>query len=73
MIIPLIQPGIDSRVLAMLTGKEHILFDFRQPQAALETFLNYLLDLKNKQEATQRMALFSFATLLIIALTSDTK
>ncbi len=73
LIIPLVQPGIDARVLAMLTGREYISFDFHRPQAALATFLNYLRDLKTKEEANQQMALFSFATLLIVALASNSK
>jgi hypothetical protein len=68
LIIPLIQPGIRADVLAMLSGREHIPFDFHRPQVALAAFLNYLQELKNKQEANQGMALFTFATLLILAL-----
>ena len=68
LIIPLVQPGIEANVLAMLSGREHIPFDFHRPQAALATFLNYLQELKNKEEANQRMALFTFAALLIVAL-----
>jgi hypothetical protein len=73
LIIPLVQPGIDARVLAMLTGKEYITFDFQHSHAPLQTFLIYLSNLKNRAEEGQRMALFSFATLLILALTSGGK
>lgn len=68
LIIPLVQPGLDERMFAMLHGREYIPFDFTTPYAAVETLLNYLHDLRTQAES--RLALFSFSALLLLALSS---
>lgn len=52
-IIPLVQPGIQKQALAMLEGREHIVFDFYNPENALLTLLNYLQRLKTVKENEQ--------------------
>ena len=68
LIIPLVQPGLDQRMFAMLQGREYIPFDFTAPHVAVETLLNYLHDLRTQAES--RLALFSFSALLLLALSS---
>lgn len=56
LIIPLVQPGIPERSLAMLEGREYIPFDFYNPQGALLKLLSYLqqqLRLKKAKENEQ--------------------
>jgi len=68
LIIPLVQPGLDQRMFAMLQGREYIPFDFTNPSMAVETLLNYLHDLRTQAES--RAALFGFSALLLLALSS---
>lgn len=74
LVIPLVQPGVDQRSLAMLAGREYICFDFLKPQTALQTFLNWLNCLsaqKSQMEANRNVALFALAGLLLVALSQD--
>ena len=52
LIVPLVQPGVEQRSLAMLAGLEYVLFDFSNPQEGLAKLLSYLqhLNLKKSQE-----------------------
>lgn len=65
-IVPLVQPGIDERSLAMLQGIEHIPFDFGNPQPGLVALLNYLQTAKLTKERNQ--ALLAFGALIAGAL-----
>jgi hypothetical protein len=71
LIIPLVQPGIDRRCLAMLEGREHIPFDFHRPENVLNTFLTSLYRLtaaKQLQEQQRATALLGFGFLILLAL-----
>jgi hypothetical protein len=78
LIIPLVQPGIDNRHLAMLAGREYIPFDFQDPRAGLESFLGSLYRLKvfkqamaeQQQTANRNLALLGLGGLFLLALTS---
>jgi TIR domain-containing protein len=66
LIIPLVQPGLDQRALAMLQGREYVSFDYGNPQEAMGTLIPYLVQLKAKKESVQ--ALLALAGLVIGAL-----
>lgn len=53
LIIPLVWPGVESRSLAMLQGREYIPFDPRNPAASLPTLFSSLQTQKAKKEAGQ--------------------
>ncbi len=61
LIIPLVQPGIQERSLAMLDGREYIPFDFYNPQGALLKLLSYL-----QQQLRLKKAKVNEQTILII-------
>ena len=65
LIVPLVQPGIDHRSLAMLTGREYVPFDFRNPELGLTTLLTFLHNQKVKKESAQTV--FAFAALVAAA------
>ncbi len=65
-IIPLVQPGIQKRALAMLEGREYIFFDFNKPQEALSTLLSYLQKLRKVKE-NERAILMGLGGLIIVA------
>jgi len=70
-IIPLVQPGIPERSLAMLEGREYISFDFYNPQVALLKLLNYLqkqLRLKKAKENEQTILMLIILGLFLLAL-----
>lgn len=74
LIIPIVQQGISPGALAMLSGREYIPFDYRCPQAALETFLQSLYQLsasKTQSEANRNIGLLAFGSLILMALLSD--
>ena len=52
-IIPIVQMGIQKQTLAMLEGREYIIFDFYSPENSLSTLLNYLRQLKTVKENEQ--------------------
>ncbi|MCL0080189.1 toll/interleukin-1 receptor domain-containing protein [Dehalococcoidia bacterium] len=64
-IIPLVQPGIAQQSLAMLEGREYILFDFYDPNNALVTLLTYLQQLKEAKE-NQRAMLMGLGGLIFL-------
>jgi len=66
LIIPLVWTNIQKPTLAMLEGREYVLFDPASPQAALGTLLTYLQQLKAKKEATQ--AVVGFGALIVAAI-----
>lgn len=55
-IVPLVQPGIDQRALAMLTGVEYIAFDYEHPARGLASLLKYLHRAKLGHEQAQALA-----------------
>jgi hypothetical protein len=65
-VVPLVQPGIDQRSLAMLQGVDYISFDFRSPQPALAALLAHLQRAKLAKERTQ--ALLALGALVVAAL-----
>jgi hypothetical protein len=74
LVIPLVQPGVDARALAMLTGKEYIPFDFTRPYDTLQAFLDSLARLsaiKCQEETNRNMALFALGSLIVLALAHD--
>jgi hypothetical protein len=74
LVIPMVQPGVDPRALAMLEGRQYIPFDFLKPQAALQIFLDWLNRLstqKSQVEAGRNLALFGLAALLLTALSDE--
>ena len=66
-IIPLVQPGVSQRCLAMLEGVEYIPFDLTNPELALSRLLNYLGKLKEARERDQAI-LMGLGTLFFLAL-----
>jgi hypothetical protein len=68
-IIPLVQPGVSPRCLAMLEGVEYISFNPKSPELALSHLLNYLVRLKDARETDQAI-LLGLGTLFILALLS---
>ena len=68
-IIPLVQPGVSQRCLAMLEGVEYIPFNPDNPELALSRLLNYLGKLKEVRETDQAI-LMGLGTLFLLALLS---
>jgi hypothetical protein len=68
-IIPLVQPGVSPRCMAMLEGVEYISFNPENPELALSHLLNYLGRLKEARETDQAI-LMGLGTLFILALLS---
>ena len=68
-IIPLVQPGVSPKCLAMLEGVEYIPFNPDNPELALSRLLNYLGRLKDTRETDQAI-LMGLGTLFILALLS---
>ncbi len=70
-IIPLVQPGIPERSLAMLVeGREYIPFDFYNPQGALLKLHDYLqqqLRLKKAKENEQTILMLIILGLFFLA------
>ena len=66
LIIPLVEPGVDLRCLAMLEGHEYIEFDFKNPEEALLILLPHLKNLKQAKENTQ-MAILGLGALVALA------
>lgn len=69
LIIPLVQPGVSSRSLAMLEGIEYIHFDLRNPQGALARLLDYLKKFKQSREKDQAI-LMGLGVLVLLGLLS---
>ena len=65
LIVPIVERGVDTRSLAMLTGREYIPFDPDNPIAALKTLLQYLVARKSGKEHNQ--AIFVVAGFLLFA------
>lgn len=68
-IIPLVQPGVSPRCMAMLQGVEYISFNPGNPELALSHLLNYLGKLKDARETDQAI-LMGLGTLFFLALLS---
>ena len=68
-IIPLVQPGVSPKCLAMLEGVEYIPFNPDNPELALSHLLNYLGRLKDARKTDQAI-LMGLGTLFILALLS---
>jgi hypothetical protein len=66
LIIPLVQPGIQTASLAMLEGRESVPFDFRNPQQALLKLLPYLQRLKQVKE-NQQVVLLGIGAIIALA------
>ena len=73
LIIPLVQPGISNDRLAMLQGREYILFDFLNPEDGLLSLLNYLQRLKKAKEKEQVFLMGIIGTIIFLALVSEQK
>ena len=71
-IIPLVQPGVSPRCLAMLEGLEYISFDPENPELALSHLLNYLGKLKDARETDQAI-LMGLGAIFLLALLSKNK
>ncbi|MBI4283102.1 MAG: toll/interleukin-1 receptor domain-containing protein [Chloroflexi bacterium] len=72
LVIPLVQPGVSKKCLAMLEGVEYITFDPTEPETALTRLLDYLAKLKESREA-DHLALWGLATLALLAFLSKGK
>ncbi|MBI1805651.1 MAG: toll/interleukin-1 receptor domain-containing protein [Ignavibacteria bacterium] len=70
LIIPLVQPGIPDRSLAMLQGREYNPFDFGNPPGSLSTLLSYLQRLRMAKE-NDRALLIALGVLIGIAILSS--
>ena len=68
-VIPLVQPGVSQRCLAMLEGTEYIPFDPDNPELALSRLLNYVGKLKQIRERDQAI-LVGLGTVFLLALLS---
>jgi len=66
LIIPLVQPGVGPESLAMLEGREHIPFDYQNPQQALLKLLPYLQRLKQVKE-NQQVVLLALGAIIALA------
>lgn len=69
LVIPIVQPGVSQRCLAMLEGSEYITFDPTRPEGALSHLLEYLQKLKEARERDQAI-LMGLGTLFVLALIS---
>ncbi len=69
LVIPLVQPGVSQKCLAMLEGKEYIKFDPARPEMALSSLLVYLQKLKESREQDQAI-LMVLGALFVLALLS---
>lgn len=65
-VVPLVQPGVDDRQLAMLQGVEYIQFDFTNPAPSLAHLMQYLQKAKLDKERNQ--AILALGGLLAAAL-----
>jgi len=68
-VIPLVQPGVSQRCLAMLEGTEYIPFDPDNPKLALSRLLNYVGKLKQIRERDQAI-LMGLGAVFLLALLS---
>jgi TIR domain len=66
-VIPLVQPGVSPKALAMLQGREYIPFNTAAPKEALSQLLGYLKKLKESKESDEAI-LIGFGTLLLIGI-----
>lgn len=66
-VIPLVQPGVSQRCLAMLEGVEYIPFNLDNPEVALSRLLGYLGRLKEVRERDQAI-LMGLGALFLLAL-----
>src|SRR6266478_6092878 len=55
LIIPIVWPGVETRSLAMLQGREYIPFDPKNPAASLPALVTTLQRQKAKKEAGQAL------------------
>jgi hypothetical protein len=73
LIIPLVQPDVQDRSLAMLQGREHVRFVPHDPTKALDSLLDYLQRLKKAKETKQVQAALVAAFVLIALLAHSPK
>jgi hypothetical protein len=73
LVIPLVQPGVSQKALAMLQGREYIVFNTATAQDALSQLLNYLSRLKESHESDQTVLLALGALLVIGVIASQQK
>ena len=71
-VIPLVQPGVTQKALAMLQGREYISFNPSAPQEALSQLLGYLKRLKESHESDQAL-LMALGTLLVVGVIASQK
>jgi hypothetical protein len=67
LVIPLVQPGVSHKALAMLQGEEYIEFNTLAPQEALARLFAYLKKLKESKESDEAI-LIGFGALLLIGI-----
>lgn len=77
-VIPLVQPGIDSSRLAMLQGLKYIEFDFANPQDGRDQLLATLHALIEKQPAAKQIpretvVMVGLALAVLVLLAADPK
>lgn len=68
LVIPLVQPGVSLKCLAMLEGKEYIKFDPISPEGALSHLLAYLQKLKAGRESDQAILIVVAALFVMVLL-----
>ena len=80
LVIPVVEPGIDQASLAMLEGREYVLFDFNNPTDAMEKLRGYIGRLhasKTKQEekdtSTRNAVLIGLGLALLLAFAAGNK
>jgi hypothetical protein len=74
-IIPLVEPGVEPRELAMLQGLEFIPFDFQEPRIGREQLNRELKKLLDQQTAKERqretMAVVGLAVIALLVIAAD--
>lgn len=73
LVIPVVQPGLPSDVLAMLAGVEYIEFDFQAPNEGRSTLLAHLrqrASVKERDELVTAVLLVGGLLLLALVMTS---
>ena len=80
LVIPVVEPGVSQSSLAMLEGREYVLFDFNNPTDAMEKLRDYIGGLhasKTKQEgkdiSTRNVVLISLGLALLLAFASGSE
>lgn len=72
LIIPFVFPGFNEKNFALLQGREYVLFDPNNSQAAIKNLLEFLNKKKNSKENTDAI-LITLGGLLLVGLLAGNK